>query len=66
MKLLKVEDHDNYFIIYINDNENYNVYRRCNAITWEIFRRNEWKPIIDCIELEKTFNERDITKTYTK
>jgi hypothetical protein len=65
MKLLKVEDH-NYSIIYINDNENYNVYRRINAITWEIFRRNEWKPVTDCIELEKTFNERDITKTYTK
>jgi hypothetical protein len=65
MKLLKVEEH-NYSIIYINDKENYNVYRRINAITWEIFRRNEWKPVTDCIELEKTFNERDITKTYTK
>jgi hypothetical protein len=65
MKLLKVEEH-NYSIIYINDKENYNVYRRINAITWEIFRRNEWKPVTDCIELEKTFNERDISKTYTK
>jgi hypothetical protein len=56
MRLLKVEEH-NYSIIYINDKENYNVYRRINSITWEIFRRNEWKPVTDFIELEKTFNE---------
>ena len=56
MKLLKVEDH-NYSIIYINDKENYNVYRRFDSIKWEIFRRNEWKPVTDFIELEKTFNE---------
>ena len=56
MRLLKVEEH-NYSIIYINDKENYNVYRRINSITWEIFRRNEWRPVTDFIELEKTFNE---------
>ena len=56
MRLLKVEEH-NYSIIYINDKENYDVYRRFNAITWEIFHRKEWKPVTDFIELEKTFNE---------
>ena len=56
MKLLKVEDH-NYSIIYINDNGRYNVYRRFDSIKWEIFHRNEWRPVTDSIELEKTFNE---------
>lgn len=56
MKLLKVEDHT-YRIIYINDNGRYNVYRRFDSIKWEIFRRNEWRPVNDSIELEKTFNE---------
>ena len=54
MKILKVEDH-NYSIIYINDNENYSVYRRINSIKWQIFRRNEWKEVTDCIEMEKVF-----------
>lgn len=65
MKLLKVEEH-NYHIIYINDNENYNAYRRINETKWEIFRRNGWREVTDFIELEKTFKNRDITKTYTK
>lgn len=56
MKLLKVEDH-NYSIIYINDKERYNVYRRFDSNKWEIFHRNEWRPVNDSIELEKTFNE---------
>ena len=61
MKIFKVEEY-NYSIIYINDNENYNVYRRMNAITWEIFRRNEWDPVSDCSELEKVFNEQNIKR----
>lgn len=56
MKLLKVEDH-NYSIIYINDKERYNVYRRFDSNKWEIFRRNEWRQVTDSIELEKTYNE---------
>jgi hypothetical protein len=54
MKILKIEDH-NYQIIYINDNENYNVYKRINETKWEKFYRNEWKSIDDYIELEKAF-----------
>ena len=59
MKLLKVENH-NYHIIYVNDSEKYYVYRRLNEKTWEIFRRNEWKPLDDYIELEKMFNEQKL------
>ncbi len=60
MKLLKVEEH-NYHIIYINDNENYNVYRRLSETDWYIFsiRRNEWVKVDDISELEKRFkNEK--------
>lgn len=56
MKLLKVEDH-NYSIVYVNDNENYNVYRRFNENKWEIFSRNNWKEISSFQELEKLFNQ---------
>lgn len=59
MKLLKVENH-NYQIIYVNDSEKYYVYRRLNENTWEIFRRNQWKSLEDCIELEKMFNEQKL------
>jgi hypothetical protein len=62
MKLLKVEDHNDYLIIYVNDNEKYDVYRRLSEINWEIFRRNEWKPLQDYFELEKMFNEQNIKK----
>jgi hypothetical protein len=54
MKILKIEDH-NYQIIYINNNENYNVYKRINETKWEKFYRNEWRSIDDYIELEKAF-----------
>jgi len=65
VKLLKVEEH-NYHIIYINDGEKYNTYRRINETKWERYHRGEWRAIDEFIELEKVFNDRDITKTYTK
>lgn len=61
MKILKVESY-NYHIIYINDNEKYDTYRRLNENTWEIFRRNEWKPLDYYIELEKMFNEQKLNE----
>jgi hypothetical protein len=65
MKLLKVEEH-NYHIIYINDNESYNTYRRINELSWEKYRRGRWVETENIAELEKVFSERDITKTYRK
>ena len=65
MKLLKVEEH-NYHIIYLNDGEKCCTYRRINETKWESYHRSEWRPIYEFIELEKMFNDRDITKTYTK
>jgi len=65
VKLLKVEEH-NYHIIYINDGENYNTYRRINETKWERYHMGEWSLIDEFFELEKVFNDRDITKTYTK
>ena len=58
MKILKVEEH-NYHIIYINDNEKYQIYRRINQITWEVFKNDKWKPVYDYFELEKAFLDRD-------
>jgi hypothetical protein len=58
VKILKIEDH-NYSIIYINDNEKYNVYRRFPNDKWEIFRRGQWRLVDDSIELEKLFEEQN-------
>ena len=58
MKLLKVEDH-NYSIIYVNDNENYTVYRRFNENKWQVFYRNRWNEFTKHEELEKLFKERE-------
>lgn len=54
MKILKIEDH-NYKIIYINDNSNYNVYRRIDNNQWDKFsvNRNNWYSIDDKNEIEK-------------
>lgn len=65
MKVLKVEEHD-YHIIYINDNENYNAYRRINENTWEKYHRNEWRPTTDYLKLEKEFSKIDKTKIHRK
>ena len=61
MKLLKIEDHK-YHTIYVNDNEKYNIYRRFDEVTWQIFRRNEWKPLRDYLNLETMFNEQMLNK----
>ena len=54
MKLLKIEDHD-YQIIYINDNESYNVYRRFSNGNWSIFRRNAWRVVENSDNLEEFY-----------
>jgi hypothetical protein len=56
-KILKIENHS-YSIIYINDNEKYNVYRRFPDVKWEIFRRGQWRLADDSIGLEKLFKEQ--------
>jgi hypothetical protein len=60
MKILKVEDHS-YSIIYVNDNETYNVYKRIDEGKWEIFHRNQWKPVtvpINITSLDQMFSSR--------
>lgn len=61
MKLLKIEDHK-YHIIYVNDNEKYDIYRRLDEVTWQIFRRDQWKPFDDYLKLETMFNEQELKK----
>ena len=57
MKILKVEDHS-YSIMYVNDNEKYNVYKRVAENKWEVFHRNQWKPVINNImSLDQMFRE---------
>lgn len=54
MEILKIEEH-NYKIIYINDNNNYNVYRRLGINEWDKFsvNRNNWYSVDDKNEIEK-------------
>ena len=64
MKILKIEDH-NYKIIYINDNEVYNAYRRLSSTMWEKYsvNRERWYTIEDEIEtqkLEKAYENNSI------
>ena len=62
MEILKIVEH-NYKIIYINDNNNYNVYRRLDINEWEKFSvyKNSWYAILDkneIDELELTLKEK--------
>ena len=54
MKILKIEDH-NYKIIYINDNEVYNAYRRLNSTDWQKYsvNRNRWYAVEDKNDVQK-------------
>lgn len=54
MKILKIENHD-YKIIYINDNEVYNAYRRFNKTKWQKYstNKNTWYDIDNLLETEK-------------
>lgn len=65
MKLLKIEEW-NYHRVYINNNENYQVYRRLRETCWEKYHRNGWRPVADSLELEKLFTQRDITRDQVK
>ena len=60
MKILKTEDH-NYKIIYINDNEVYDVYRRLSRTEWDKFsvRRKRWYRVEDNNDIHK------LEKVYT-
>jgi hypothetical protein len=63
MKILKVEDHS-YSIIYVNDNEKYNVYKRIDEGKWEIFHRNQWKPVtVNTVQLDQLFKDFYISTT---
>ena len=66
MEILKIEEH-NYKIIYINDNNNYNVYRRLDINEWEKFSvyKNIWYAILyknEIDELELTLKEKNEKK----
>lgn len=65
MKLLKIEEW-NYHIVYINDGENYQVYRRMDQTSWEKYHRNGWRPAANSLELEKLFTQSDITRDQVK
>ncbi len=63
MVILKVEE-NNYSIVYVNDNENYKIYRRFNENKWDVFSRNKWDELRNHDELERLFKERNtLTKT---
>ena len=58
MKLLKLEKHD-YSILYVNNNETYELYRRFNQDKWQILRNNEWQNIKSFDDLEKLYKENE-------
>ena len=58
MKLLKLEKHD-YSILYVNNNETYELYRRFNQDKWQILRNNELQNIKSFDDLEKLYKENE-------
>jgi hypothetical protein len=56
LKLLKIEDY-NYSIVYINNNDTYQVYRRLGENSWQEFSGSNWKEILNSSELEKLFKK---------
>jgi hypothetical protein len=63
MKLLKLEKHD-YSILYVNNNETYELYRRFNQDKWQILRNNEWQNIKSFDDLEKLYKENENSNMY--
>ena len=63
MKLLKLEKHD-YSILYVNNNETYELYRRFNQDKWQILRNNEWQNIKSFDDLEKLYKENENSNSY--
>jgi hypothetical protein len=57
MEILRIIEH-NYSIVYVNNNEKYNIYKRFSENKWEILDREQWKKIEDTIGLEELYNKR--------
>jgi hypothetical protein len=57
MEILRIIEH-NYSIVYVNNNEKYNIYKRFSEDKWEILDREQWKKIEDTIGLEELYNKR--------
>jgi hypothetical protein len=57
MEILRIIEH-NYSIVYVNNNEKYNIYKRFSEDKWEILDREQWKNFEDTTELEELYNKR--------
>ena len=57
MEILRIIEH-NYSIVYVNNNEKYNIYKRFSEDKWEILDREQWKNFEDTIGLEELYNKR--------
>jgi hypothetical protein len=57
MEIIKISEHK-YSIVYVNNNEEYNIYRRYSEDKWEVLYKEQWNNVEYTTELEKLYNER--------
>lgn len=58
MKILKIENY-NYSILYIEDGNNYNVYKRFDNSEWQILKDKNWIDLSNSKKLEEFFKKNN-------
>jgi hypothetical protein len=58
MKILKIENY-NYSILYIEDGDNYNVYKRFDNSEWQILKDKNWIDLSNSKKLEEFFKKNN-------
>jgi len=56
MKILRIEDY-NYSIVYVEDKNEYSVYKRFFDGNWMYLKGNKWSDVKNADELEKIFKK---------
>jgi hypothetical protein len=58
MKILKIQNY-NYSILYIEDGDNYNVYKRFDNSEWQILKDKNWIDLSNSKKLEEFFKKNN-------
>ena len=58
MKILKIENY-NYSILYIEDGDFYNVYKRFDNSEWQILKDKNWIDLSNSKKLEEFFKKNN-------
>jgi hypothetical protein len=61
MKILKIENY-NYSILYIEDGDSYNVYKRFDNSEWQILKDKNWIDLSNSKKLEEFFKKNNNLK----